>query len=375
MDESFRIIPFEERYFKPLINLIKEGWNENHIFLKSEELLRWEYTGYGSLSGMHFPLLFDGEMLIGFRLMTPIEIMISKGNCGKIIVPTAVSTVWFLKKEYRGKKLGLKMQLYTIDKYNGYFAIASNLKTSAPMHKKAGAKMLDTMLRYFRPLQEDISILLVEECGIPWKYNKPQNIIAPNAICAAELEEKWNNSIKGKNITALNRSRAFWQWRYLDSPIYKYHIFKDVSGILVGRVCELYDVKEQKSKEKVFRVLELIPENSEVWDGKADKSLSCFIDGVCGWAKGQGCIATEFYLSTSRFDTVLNDASFVEINMREPLASSVMSYFEPMSSSHRLSNVTVQSSKLEDDFIFENSYFTLSDADQDRPNIISLKYE
>lgn len=370
MEEKFRIIPFEEKYYSQLKELIREGWNDNHIFLKSDELVRWEYTGYGKKAGMKFPLLFDGEKLIGFRMMTPIELSVSNKEGNHTILPSAVSTVWFLKKEYRGQKLGLKMQLHTIDYYGGYFAIASNLKTSAPIHRKSGAKMLNTMYRYFRPLANDISQLLVGDICVDWTFREPQLVVLPKEINTAELEKVWCYSIEGKNITALNRSVDFWQWRYYDSPIYKYNFFQSEAGIVVGRVSALYDDNCKRNHQKVYRILELIPKDNTVWEGNACKPLSYLIDGVCGWAKQQGCIAVEFYMSTSRFERVMEDCGFDEINRDETKANSVMSYFEPCTSSHRLSNVTVLSKYLPDDFDFENSYFTLSDADQDRPNII-----
>lgn len=372
MEEEFKIIPFEEKYFQQLKELIRDGWNEKHILLKSDDLLCWQYTGYGQMGGMKLPLLFHGDKMIGFRLMIPIELMISDKGCRNTVIPSAVSTLYYVDANYRGMKLGLKLQLYTIKHYGGYFAIASNLKTSAPIYKKSGAKMLDTMYRYFRPLVHDISPLIVEDCGKDWNCVGSFKVVIPRAISAKELSDAWHGFIKGKNITSLNRNEEFFQWRYIDSPVYHYHFFGSVEegGYIVGRICDLYDDDQKKSDHKVFRILELIPENQDVWEGRNDERLVALIDGVCGWAKEQGCLAAEFYMSTSRFDSILSQASFEEINKQEPLASSIMSYFEPMSKAHRLSNVSVQSSKVEDDFDFVNSYFTLSDADQDRPNII-----
>ena len=373
MEEEFYIIPFEEKYYQQLKELIRDGWNSNHILQKSDELLRWQYTGYGQMGGMKMPLLFHGDKLIGFRLLIPIEILLTDNTGNHIIFPSAVSTLFYVDKAYRGMRLGLKLQLYTIEHYGGYFAIASNLNTSAPIYKKSGAKMITSMYRYFRPLSSDISSLELGTCCHKWNFVKPLGVEPPRIIeNTKELADAWAKSIDGKRVTSLNRSEGFWQWRYLESPIYKYHFFGNEAegGYIVGRVCDLYDESHYKTGNKVFRILELIPCHQSVWDGGEDIKLSSLIDGVCGWAKEHGCIAAEFYISSSRFENIMVRASFEEINKQEPLASSILSYFEPISATHRLSNVTLQSDRLFDDFDFENSYFTLSDADQDRPNII-----
>ena len=372
MKDEFKIVPFEEKYFHQLKNLIRDGWNSNHILQKSDDLLRWQYTGFGQMSGMKVPLLFHDDKLIGFRLMIPIELMLSDHEGNHKVIPSAVSTLYFVDANYRGMKLGLKLQLYTIEHFGGYFSIASNTKTSAPIYKKSGAKMLETMYRYFRPLTQDISALIVSDCGKEWCIKDIKSIVPPHAITAKELADAWRNTVEGKNITSLNKSEDFFQWRYFDSPIYKYAIFggKEYGGYIVGRVCNLFDANKQKTGKKVFRILELIPNNQSVWFGHNDAKLSSLIDGVCGWAKEKGCMAAEFYMSSSRFEKVMNEAGFDEINKEEPLASSIMSYFEPCDPGHRLSNVFVQSSQVADDFEFENSYFSLSDADLDRPNII-----
>lgn len=369
-NSNYKIVPFSEEYFQTLIESIKRDWGEKHVLVQSESLLRWQYHGFGQMAGMKFPLLFSGDKMIGYRLMTPIEIMLSDEKSNHTIIPSASSTLYFVDKEYRGIKLGLKLQLYTIKYYGGYFAIASNLKTSAPIHKKSGARMLNTMYRYFRPLSEEINYLMLRECNHIWNQIEPQAIVSPKRIDANTLATSWFSFVEGKNITSLNRSIEFWQWRYLDSPIYKYVFFEGKGGIVVGRICDLYDENHCKNGKKVFRILELIPSDSTVWDGEVDDNLISLIDGICGWAKKQGCIASEFYMSTSRFGHIMNRSLFEEVNKNEPLSSSIMSYYEPCATSHRLSNVTILSPLVPDSFDFEDSYFTLSDADQDRPNII-----
>lgn len=368
-NERFRIVPFEEQYYDQLKQLVYTGWNANHVLLKSDALMKWHFTGYGQKKGMHFPLLFDGEKMIGYRMMTPIEMMVSDSNGNHTVIPLSASSLYYVDKEYRGMKLGVKLENSVIDLYGGYFTIAANPVTAVPILKRSGCKMIDTMLRWFRPLAEDMKPIVISDCGHKWNMIKPR-IIQPCDIEAKELAKIWENSVSGKNITALNRSEDFWQWRYIDDPIYKYCFFRNEGGVVIARVCSLFNEQKSVIDQKVIRILEVIPTNQNVWDGKGSPMLSSLLDGVCGWGQAQGCVAAEFYFTSHRFDALMEDAYFEEINTEEPLCNSIMSYYEPMSVGHRLSNVGIMSTKVPVDFDFENSYFTLSDADQDRPNII-----
>lgn len=369
-DSRFEIVLFEEKYLSRLKELVYEGWNPNHVLLKSDKLLRWHYTGFGKKAGIRFPLLFDGEKMIGYRMMTPIEIMLSDKQGNHRIITSSASSLYYVDKDYRGMKLGVMLERHVIEYYGGYFTIAANPVTAVPILKRSGTIMIDTMLRHFRPLSDDISSILTHHWGHAWRFVKPLSIAVPSEADAVALADFWLKSVEGINVTALNRSVAFWQWRYLDDPVYKYHIFLGDKGLIVARVCNLYDDEQKKTRIKVLRFLEIIPSSQSVWSGSEDGGLSAMIDGVCGWGREQGCIAAEFYTTTSHFNAVMTAAHFEEINLREPLASSILSYFEPCTAFHRLSNVGIQSVEVPRDFNFENSYFTLSDADQDRPNIL-----
>lgn len=367
--ERFKVVQFEERYFDGLKDLVRTGWNLNHVLLKSDALFRWHYTGFGQKAGMRFPLLFDGDKMIGYRMMTPIEMTLSDKNGNHKIIPLSASSLYYVDKDYRGMKLGVKLEQHVIGYYGGYFTIAANPVTAVPILKRSGCKMIDTMLRYFRPLLKDISPIIVSECKHDWKLVETK-VVDPCTMDADAMAEIWSLSIEGKNVTALNRSKDFWQWRYIDDPIYKYYFFHNHFGLVVARVCDIFNGQKEKTTNKVLRILEVIPSEQKVWDGEKCEGLSSLIDGVCGWGKKEGCLAVEFYTSTHRFNSVMEDAFFEEINSVEPLCNCIMSYFEPESDAHRLSNVGIMSSLVPDDFDFENSYFTLSDADQDRPNIL-----
>lgn len=372
MDPQFTIRPFQESDKSEFVALIRNYWNANHVFLQSPELLWWQYEGYGCRKGVHFPVLFDEGRMIGFRGFFPAELRV-KDN---LVEHLAVGSLYLVLPEYRGRKLGLALQQYTTNHEQNYLAIASNLNTSAPMYKRSGYFMRTQMLRYLIPLNDAYVKLML----VPSQDYKQYQLSAgmcefcsPGKMAAADLETFWMNSLQGNGVICLNKTRDFWQWRFLDHPVYHYLFFGGVNqgGVIVARVCDLYDA-HQKREEKVFRILELIPEESSVWNGEVcDEKLVQLLRATLGWAQRNGCAGAEFYVTTHRFSVVLEKAGMKEVNETpENRFLNIVSYFEPVASNERLSNVSLCLSEHQEPLDFENVYFSLSDADQDRPNIV-----
>lgn len=372
MEERFVIKTITEEMWPEVKELINNGWKSGHIFTKSDALLKWHYTGFGKYSKEGAFALYDNDKIIGFRLMIPIEISLSSTK-SKRVIQSAVSTLYYILPEYRGMKLGLKMQLYVMEKWGSFFAIASNLGTSAPIYRKSGAFMLDKMYRHIIPLREEYGNIMLEKSdrfkGFIYKGNKATT---PVNLNPKELSDFWHQSTNGVNVTSLERDEEFWDWRYKQSPVYKYVFFggEKEGGIIVGRVCNLYDGGGKQRSEKVFRILEFIPANKNVWSGSYDKDMHNLLEEVIGWAKNEGCVACEFYTSTTHFDSILSQTGFLEININpDHVWLDSFSYFEPCGSG-RLCNVSLYVKEYDDEFDFNNTYFTLSDADQDRPNVL-----
>lgn len=374
-ENNFHIKQFEPKYMSSFKNLIREYWNEKHILLKSDELLLWQYQGFGALKGMNFPLLFDGDRLIGFRGVVPIEIQIPKDN--EFVYETSgVASLFLVIPEYRGLKLGLKLQNYTTEYYKGFLAIASNLKTSAPIYKKSGYNILDKMFRYIKPLTNEYNNLLLSQNNSDEIKDDldSQYIENPIPFNLSEFSEIWKKSTRGKSILALNKNEDFWEWRFNKSPVYDYYYFGGLNsgGLIVARISDIYDENKNKLDIKILRILEIIPEDSSVWDYSSNTRLNKLIEGVLAWGKMKGCCGAEFYTTTKRLENTLLSSSFLEVNYNDANKDiDIISYFEPASISPRLSNVNylINSSK-KVDVDFDDVYFSLSDADQDRPNIL-----
>lgn len=373
MDDKFSIRPFQETDLKEFDVLIKEHWNSDHIYLHSQKLMQWQYEGYGVKKGFHFPLLFCEGKIIGFRGIIPSELRIPVDDT-IIIEPVAIAALYLIEPKFRGQKLGLALQQYTTQNYVNFFSIASNLSTSAPIYRKSGYSMLDEMLRYILPLNENYAGLLLtpNDNYRQYLFDSGCNVENPVSFTASEMEDFWIKSIGDKKILSMNKSCDFWEWRYLNSPVYKYIFFGGIGkgGLIVARVCKLYNDKQLRD-ETFLRILELVPENSDVWDGKSDVELIQLLKGIFKWAQQNECTGVDFYSTTHSFASSLEAAGMREINEQyENKKLEVFSYFEPVTTSKRLCNVSVFLSDHQMDVDFDKTYFTLADSDQDRPNIL-----
>ncbi len=375
-DVKYKVKSFDCTMIEQFDKLLYDSWNENHIFLKIPELKLWQYQGYGKVSGMAFPVLFDNNLLIGFRGVCPQELRYIQD--GRIVIDTiAIASLFLVRPEYRGQKLGLLLLQKTLEKYGNFMAIASNLKTSAPIYKKSGYSIMNEMYRYVVPLSLRYGSILLDNSVDFTKHilNIHENAIYPVSFTAEQLSSAWNNSIANHDIISLNKSTDFWSWRFLNHPVYNYLFFggKGQGGIIVARVSSLYNDQGNELEPKVFRILEIIPEDTNVWLGNYSSALTGLLSRVLKYAQEIGCVAAEFYCTTRLFEPSLINSGMYLVADNPQLDAA--SYFEPLSMTvKRLSNVTLALPRYKGEADFSKVYLSLSDADQDRPNIMPNKY-
>lgn len=373
INNNFVIRQFEESDLPAFKELIKTSWNENHVLLKSESLMLWQYQGFGKNAGMHFPTLFDKDgRMIGFRGVFPVEVNVPTKD-GLITTTMAVGSLYLVIPEFRGQKLGLALQQFTQECYGNYMAIGSNLGTSAPIYKKSGYLMIDQMRRYLAPFNDEYKYLLIDPNETYkkniWQCGEDAKIEA--RLSSKELAVIWLKSPLSKMLS-INKSESYWEWRYLKHPIYKYFMFGgfDDGGVVVGRICHFYNDSGIISKTSLFRILEIIPTEEAVSSQICSQKLSDLICGVLSWAKSIGCAGVEAYLTTNVFDTLLKKCG-MSLNT-ENNSLNIISNYEPMTSSPKLTNVSIYLG--EDNVVksFDSIYMSLADSDQDRPNIVHL---
>lgn len=377
MDNNIVVKKFCFQYYDEVKSFIAKYWRKDHPVILSDALFRWQYYGYGVLRGYdNFQVLFAEDKLIGFRAVIPLEIQISYKNAVKIESCLA-SAMWMVSPDYRGMGLGYLIHHNTEMASEASLAIGANPKTSVPLYLRGGYHEIKRFNRYIMPLNNDYSFLLFNPCDekeiegwIP-DYQDVDDAIENNNV--NELADIWSHFTSGLDIVALHRSAEYWQWRYLDSPIFKYHVFggKDKGGIVVVRIEKV--VGAQKENLTALRIVEAIPLEKNAWFSKKDETFERLLKSVIAWGQKQGCAVVDFHCTTNRLYPTFRNIGFIEqpINF-QPNILSLSDFFQPIENKihHYNGYLRLGDQEANEFFSYENSYFVRTDTDQDRVNII-----
>lgn len=377
MEKEISIKKFDFRYYDELKQFIATYWRKDHPVIKSDALFRWQYNGFGKLKGYdNFQILFDEDKLIGFRAVIPLEIQINRNGSVKIETCMA-SAMWMVSPDYRGMGLGYRIHHNTEMASDASLAIGANPKTSVPLYIRGGYHEIKRFNRYIMPLSNDYVKMLIHPCSetaiegwIP-DYHLLDSIHENEDT--NELAEIWMHSTFSVDIIALHRTAEFWKWRYLDSPIFKYHIFggKEQGGIVVVRLEPVVGVEHEDIK--VLRIVEAIPYESNIWRYERDEKFESLLKAVIGWGQREGCAAVDFHCSTNKMYPTFRNIGFVEQPLLfNPPVLSLSDFFQPVENKihHYNGYLRLADQEANSDFNYENTYFVRSDTDQDRVNIL-----
>lgn len=377
MDKNICIKKFDFQYYEELKEFIAKYWRKDHPVIKSDALFRWQYYGFGQLRGYdNFQLLFDEGKLIGFRAVIPLEIQISRNHSVKVETCMA-SAMWMVSPDYRGMGLGYRIHHNTEMASDASLAIGANPKTSVPLYLRGGYHEIKRFNRYIMPLSYDYTYMLKTPCDPVnldgWMPTFESPLQVQENVNVKELTEIWMHSSTSVDMIALHRTEEFWQWRYIDSPIFRYHIYggKEVGGIIVVRVEPVMGA--EKDNIKVLRIIEAIPYSPNIWKYERDEKFEELLRSVICWGQREGCAAVDFHCTTNKLYPTFRNVGFVEQPLNfEPAILSLSDFFQPMEKSVHYYNgyLRLADQEANDSFNYENTYFVRSDTDQDRVNIL-----
>jgi hypothetical protein len=354
-----------------------------------KNLFDWQFRGFGDEKKKTRSLvLLDNGKVIGFRGIIPGLYQVPSGRNGMDILPGGSLAFWTLMKEYRGQRLGFKMHQEAQTLLNVISGAGSDPKTSVPIYLKNGFSVLDSMNRFIMPLNaRGFEKLLAEKVEIrnvqDWVdqlLGMKNREIYPSSPDIDAMASVWEETTFPLQIFSLYRNAEFWKWRYLESEGFKYFFFGDVSvtGTIIGRMEQvLADEDRELDKKKVFRIIEIIPPNSQTWNGQVDNSLVELIQSVLQWALEQGCLAADFYCSSTRFEPLMKAVGFKmqEYEENSPICSLAL-MFQPLKYKTLPINAlfrieTRQGELLRQDFY--DTYMVKSENDMDRPSICDFE--
>lgn len=348
---------------------MKKNWRMDHPIANNRELFLWQYKGFGPARGYNgFQLAFYKDELIGFRAVIPqyFQVPTSTSEVKKMIC--MASAMWMVDNNFRGMGLGYTLHNLTEKISDISLAIGANHKTSVPIFLKSGYIELKGLNRYVIPLEKHLynDLVLDNKFAIDSVKKIDVSDATPIEPNPEELEETWTKSFN--KFFAIHRNKEYWQWRYLDSPIFKYVFFgnKD-EGFVVARIEDVYqNTKEKLNNVKILRLVELIPADTSLLDIKFENLIA----KVLKWGQSVGCCAADFFCSNLLFTRTLSNVGFF-IQDSESI-NSLPSLFQPLESKPYLFNLylRIEDSQDKSVFNFQDSYFVRSDTDQDRPNLV-----
>jgi len=383
---SFQIRFYDDGDWNKVKSFIKLNWRFDHPFSK-KRLFDWQFRGFGNYdNNISSLILFQDDEVIGFRGIIPGLYQVPSLKTGMSIILGGSLAMWMVREDFRRKGLGLMMHQEAQKILTVITGSGSDPKTSVPIYLKNGFSLLDSMNRYVIPLDvsgyhrllsRKVEVRYVRE----WSQMLSKNgqIVNPSEVNPDSVAAVWEKTTFQLHIFSLYRNVEFWKWRYLDSCGFTYIFFGDVNktGLIVARI-EKIGSKEHKDLNglKVFRIIEIIPRNLLAWNGGNDICLVELIQGVLRWALKQGCLAADFYCSTTRFERMMKGIGFKrqEFNKSAPICSLAM-LFQPLKYVAQPINALFRIDTDRKDLLikdFEDTYMVKSDNDMDRPNSYNL---
>ncbi|MDC0454731.1 hypothetical protein OAL68_01790 [Candidatus Pelagibacter sp.] len=200
---------------KILKKFIYNNWSKNHIFTKSDRLIKWQHSSYKNR--LDFYVVIKNNNILS---------LLGIINQSRDSQYSEISLAIWLSKQ---KSLGSKLFL-SLEKKFSFKTIKGTTvnKKIIPMYKLLGFSVKKFNIYYLKPLSKIKQT--VSKNLIMTKINKKENL----------KYLKLSEFIKNKNINL-----KYLKWRFLNHPVYKYHFISDKQNdlIIIFRVIKIKNLK------------------------------------------------------------------------------------------------------------------------------------
>jgi len=394
--DIYNIIPYDSSYYKSFKKL-SESFPEfqpfNYIY-HTQKIFEYLYKGFGHSDSSSLIITNNNNEVLGFRGAIPslYQLPINNGNY-EIIKGNGI-TGWIMKKDSSlPRGIGLKLHTKVQESLNLAVAACFGGETSLQVYKMNKFNIIDNLNRYVIPLDNEgyknvINSKFNSNLLDLWSKEvdnslSNKEICEPNKVKAEILEKLWTKISKYTKIFGLYKNKDYWNWRYINCPYYDYLFFGNPkkSGIIIARIEKIFKFKKNSTnaidkddnlyQKKIFRIIEMIPCDNEVWKSNINNNFNDLLLSVLKWAKFQGCIAADFQFSSLLFDKQLKHSGFkLQDAQYEPSECSLAGLFQPYKERVYPINVAwkLNHKKIKkEDFKNMNAYFTKSDVAGDYP--------
>lgn len=332
--DPLRIVQYTPEHYEAVKGLFHRGVPEERApdyFYFTRELFEWLYKGFGH---NHFTslLLYKDDELVGFRGAQPGFYQVPLKDGSYVVEKGNGLTGWEIREDVPEiKGMGLRLHMQIQESLPVAVACFFGRNVSLPAFKVSRFTILEALHRYVLPLDPYGYIeLLPEKVALgaveAWVRDIDQRLqgispSVPQSLSAEVLEALWKRISAQAPIFSVHKTIEYWQWRYIDSPAYRYLIWGDPegAGVVIGRIgrifvrkCHQYDDSHPLHGKKVLRLIEVLPSSRRTWEGGFDPSFRELVGPVLKWSQEEGCLAADFQCSTDRLANALFEIGFKE---------------------------------------------------------------
>lgn len=346
-------------------------WRHEHILARDEQLFKWQFRSIYAPEKLNFFIAEDNNCPVGCigRMDLPCH------RQGRPLLGAAMTNLICLP-QYRKIGLGMQIMQKAYEGLNYVASIGINVHV-AKLYHMLGQYILEVMPRYICVSNLDILIETLQHTehaeNINIDYYKKCNRLRYPSACSCHIEEidadsshqaslleKWDicwQEYFAPRLQGVVKDASYIRWRYLDHPIFHYKVLLaksmggEVQGMAVLRLAAL------PADACAVRVLEFLAMDEN----------------------------TGLSLATAIAERIPENAAFVEhislgkqwlplqhIGMSKEGSELFSVYFNPPDLSHctitsafHIINTGVSA---EEFICSDNTYITIADCDQDRPN-------
>lgn len=352
-------------------------WRRGHP-LTDRRLFDWQYRGFGSSAGVQNVrvLWHDGEPagILG--------VIAGEYWVDGIAVPGAALALWVVREDLRDRGAGIYALMEVQREYRVCVCLGVN-DAVRPIYERLGYRVLPALHRYLTVLDAGAACRLVKGgCELPNAgcAPAPGDPLPPCPAVDCDwgpIACQYREGVAPQFQLCLARSAAFWSWRYADSAGYRYCVWRNAAGAIIGRV-EASICRESSARGgvAVLRLIEIVPARAGAWEGCVDGELAVLVGAALAWGKKKGCALADFQHATRRLEPTLAAAGFMRHgaeganwtggvpNLFQPLRYDA----SPINAYWRVDPTLRVAAAIEAD----QTYFVKSDGDMDRPNVWPL---
>jgi hypothetical protein len=352
-------------------------WRTGHP-LTDEALFHWQFAGFSAAENGACQIAWHDDEVVGFLGGIPAPYCAD----GRTIRGVAFD-VWIVRLDLRHEALGLRLVRRLETQFDACCALGVNRKVLDYYHA-AGYAHCPALRRFIACLDPStMARLLAAASGAQRVAQdltdagraatddnaRPQPLPAPE-----ELADLYARTAGRVFRFGLDRTPAFWRWRYADAVGFDYVCFGDSAGpgVIIARVETIQAAAHPDLDDlRVLRLIELLPDSEAAWQGAINREFMDLLKAVLSWARSQGCILADFQHSSARLQPTLAAAGLVAQQsgggravdrvpqLFQPLRADVL----PINAVWRLGpsvNITTPTDA-------NDVYFVKSDAGMDRP--------